>query len=192
MEGRKADFILNTHASVFNFSENDPSLAYLAWSGPKDLSAEVSLGRVPGAMLVKVDVTDDIHCQDYSGGDVWQGDCVQMGFKIPGQNDYWELGLSMLKDGKPEVFCWSMPAGRSDPSSKVILKVTPSDGRLIYEATLPCDAFGFSDAILEKGLRFNLIVNDNDGKGRKGWIQIAPGIGQGKNPDIFPYVFFGK
>jgi hypothetical protein len=187
---RKADFILNTHASVFNFSEKDPNLAYLAWTGPKDLSCEISLGKTSGAMLVRVDVTDDIHFQHYNGGSMWQGDCIQMAFKAPGQNGYWELGLSMRNDGKPDVFCWSRPDGFADPFQKVVLKTTPSEGKLLYEATLPYEAFGLSDAILEKGIRFNLIVNDNDGKGRKGWIQIAPGIGDTKNPDSYPFVVF--
>ncbi len=192
MAERRPDFALNTHSSVFNVSENDPNLAHLAWTGPKDQSCEVRLGREKGAMLVRVDVSDDVHFQEGSGGNVWQGDCIQMAFKVPGQSGYWELGLSMIKDGKPDVFCWSMPQGKADPSSKVVLKVTPSEGKLVYEASLPYEAFGLSDQILEKGVRFNLIVNDNDGKGRKGWIQIAPGIGQGKNPDIFPYVVFGN
>ncbi len=192
MASRKADFILDTHASVVNFSEKDPNLAHLAWTGPKDLSGAITLGRKPGALLVRVDATDDTHFQEDSGPNVWRGDCVQMGIKIPGQQGFWEFGLSMLKDGKAEVFCWSRPTGFDDPVKKVTLTTTPTDGKLLHAAEFPYDALGLSDAILESGLRFNLIVNDNDGKGRKGWVQIAPGIGQGKDPEQFPYIVFGK
>lgn len=38
--------------------------------------------------------------------------------------------------------------------------------------------------------RFNLIVNDNDGQGRKGWIQVAPGLGGNKDAEQYPFVVF--
>ena len=44
--------------------------------------------------------------------------------------------------------------------------------------------------MLTEGIRFNLLINDNDGEGRDGWIQIAPGIGDEKNPGKFPFVIF--
>ena len=44
--------------------------------------------------------------------------------------------------------------------------------------------------MFSNGFRFNLLVNDNDGEGRDGWIHIAPGIGDAKNPDKFPFIVF--
>jgi len=32
---------------------------------------------------------------------------------------------------------------------------------------------------------FSILVNDNDGAGRRGWIEWASGIGQGKNPKLY-------
>lgn len=37
----------------------------------------------------------------------------------------------------------------------------------------------------ESSMRFNLIVNLHDGKQRIGWLELAPGIGQYKNPGEF-------
>ncbi len=113
-----------------------------------------------------------------------------MAIKIPGQSGFWELGFSMLKDGKAEVSCWTTPSGFKNPDQTIKLKTTPSQGRLVYDIEIPYSAIGVSDEILAKGIQFNLIVNDNDGQGRKGWIQIAPGIGQSKNPELFPYIVF--
>ena len=51
-------------------------------------------------------------------------------------------------------------------------------------------AAGMTPEMFRNGFRFNLLVNDNDGEGRDGWIHIAPGIGDSKNPDKFPFVVF--
>ena len=56
----------------------------------------------------------------------------------------------------------------------------------IYEVTLPDATFGLTPQALEKGVRFNLLVNDNDGRGRKGWLEIAPGLGRNFEPKAFP------
>ena len=141
---------------------------------------------------MKIDVTDDIHFQDQAPQNMWQADCIQMGIQVPGQQGFWELGLAMNNEGQPMVFCWDKAQGFNDPAAKVVLKTTPSKGGLVYEAELPFEAFGLSDDTLDNGIKFNLIVNDNDGKGRKGWIEIAPGIGQGKNPELFPMLIFKK
>ncbi len=40
--------------------------------------------------------------------------------------------------------------------------------------------------------RMNILVNDNDGEGRRGWLEWAPGMGFTKDPSRFPKVLFGK
>ena len=33
-----------------------------------------------------------------------------------------------------------------------------------------------------------MLVNDNDGYGRRGWIEYASGIGESKNTAMFTYI----
>ena len=33
-------------------------------------------------------------------------------------------------------------------------------------------------------------LNENDGEGRDGWLQIAPGIGENKDPERYPFILF--
>jgi hypothetical protein len=80
--------------------------------------------------------------------------------------------------------------GIAAAAKKVRLNTQLRKGSLVYNAVLPLKAFGLSEKILQRDISFNLIVNDNDGKGRKGWIEIAPGIGEVKNPAQFPVVVF--
>ena len=35
----------------------------------------------------------------------------------------------------------------------------------------------------------NFIINDDDGQGRKGWVQLSDGIGKDKNADLFMLFF---
>ncbi len=191
MDGGKMDdnlpnFTLASHGSVYNFSEKDPNMVNKGWNGPKDLSAKIWLGKNDGKLLMKVDVADDVHCQKDKGPDIWKGDSIQLAFVVPGQDGYWEIGLARLADGSPQVVAWSIPKGMKDPAAGIKLRTTPRDGGLVYEAEFPYESMGFSDKILLSGIRFNLIVNDDDGIGRKGWVQISPGIGESKNPELYP------
>jgi hypothetical protein len=59
-----------------------------------------------------------------------------------------------------------------------------------YDLTLPESAVGMTPDMARRGFRFNLLVNEDDGEGRDGWIQIAPGIGGSKTPERYPFVVF--
>lgn len=69
---------------------------------------------------------------------------------------------------------------------KIVRKGTTTS----YEVRIPDQAVGLTPELYRQGFRFNLLINDNDGEGRDGWIQIAPGIGDEKNPGKFPFVIF--
>ena len=61
----------------------------------------------------------------------------------------------------------------------------------VYEIALPWTEIlpeKFSELDLNRSLGFSMLVNDNDGKGRRGWIEYASGIGEGKNTALFTYL----
>jgi len=49
-----------------------------------------------------------------------------------------------------------------------------------YDVTLPRSIPEIAKSI-KLGCRMSLLINDNDGAGRKGWIEWTPGIGQTKD-----------
>ncbi|MPN12117.1 hypothetical protein SDC9_159429 [bioreactor metagenome] len=59
-----------------------------------------------------------------------------------------------------------------------------------YDTSIPLKQLGITPEMLKIGLRFNLLVNDNDGEGRESWLNIAPGIGDTKNPSLAPLLIF--
>ena len=191
---RKADFTLETGESVVNFFAADPGNTDKIWKGPADLSAKAWLGRTKDTLVFRCEVSDDVQDQPFLGGDSWKGDGIQVAFAIPGQKGNWELCLYQTNDQTTRVHLFAMPADTAlaNPWDKTPLKITRQNGKMIYEASFPYALYGITDDILTaKGIRFNFIVNDSDGKGiRNGFIRLAAGIGEGKSTEKFPVIRF--
>ncbi|MCK6490067.1 MAG: hypothetical protein L6R48_17405 [Planctomycetes bacterium] len=188
--GRPADFILDAASAVVNFTEADPTRPQAAWQGPHDLSARVWLARGGGALRIHVEVSDERHRQPHPARASYLGDGLQLAFQVPGQRGHWELGAARADDGTALAHVWLRPAGSATGAEAVAVATEAIAGGVRYRVELSCAAFGLDDTVLERGLRFNLIANDDDGEGRKQFIRIAPGIGESKDPAAFPRVRF--
>ena len=55
---------------------------------------------------------------------------------------------------------------------------------------IPFSSIGVDSVRLKQGIRFNALINDNDGYGREGWIQIAEGIASNRSADLYPLIVF--
>ena len=150
---------------------------------PSDLNASAFLSKSDKGLVFTVDVHDDKFFQPFSNlGDLWQGDSVQLSVApLTGQQSV-SLMLALLA-GKPTVLVET----RLNPDSKPedfplsIVGSTNGDGPLQYTITIPWDALpGIKDEC-----RISLLVNDNDGNGRKGWIEFHSGIGSTKDTSLF-------
>ena len=137
-------------------------------------------------------MTDDRHIQPCPAEEAWNGDSVQFAFALPDQAGFWEFCLSLSDSGEAVLTVPRAPRGY-DPAQaaaagtvKIVRKGTTTG----YEFRIPDRAVGLTPELYRQGFRFNLLINDNDGEGRDGWIQIAPGIGDEKNPGKFPFVIF--
>jgi hypothetical protein len=187
---RPADWTLDTPAQVVDFCTADPSLSAQTWKGPADQSAAVWLARGAGELRIRVVVQDNIHHQGEAADAAWRGDGLQIGLQVPGQEGFLEVGAAMHDDGRMLRTVWTVPVGMRASADDLGVRIVRVGEQTTYEVTLPYAAFGLSDAILSSGLRFNLIVNDNDGPLRKGFIRIAPGIGERKDAATFPVIRF--
>ena len=184
----KPDFVLDREKNRFELFPNNPLMQHMTWKGPKDLSAKIWLQIRKESLLLDAEVTDDTHVQPYSKSMVWQGDNIQIAFCFPNQTGNWEIGLTRLESGKAEVFFWDTPV-KANPSA-VKLSTERRENRTLYHAAFPFSLLGIKREDLALGFRFNLLVNDNDGNGRKGWMEIAPGLGIDKSPERFPVLIF--
>lgn len=191
-EGRAPDWTLDRAEDVVDLCQADPALTNEAWRGPHDLSAQVWLWRTDEALHLRVAVRDDQAAPAGSTNplDAWKGDGIQFGIRIPGQGEWWELGAARLPDGTIQRSVWSRPKGAAPDAVDAPFSATASaqaDG-CTYDLTLPLARFAIDAAALQHGIQYNLVVNDNDGKGRKAFLRIAPGLGERKDPALWPQI----
>lgn len=192
---RKADewdFILRKRDQVHVLFDADPGNVHRVWKGPDDLSAKIRMAQKGDVWVLKFAVTDDKHVQPHRGSRVWQGDGVQIAFSLPGQKGLWIAGLTLLADGKPELFLWESPASFAGkhPEKLWSLNASRSGTLTEYEVRIPFVSIGMTRESWKKGIRFSALINDNDGFGREGWIQISEGIATNRSAEKYPLILF--
>ena len=150
---------------------------------PRDLNASAFLSGSDKGLVITVDVDDDKFFQPFSNlGDLWQGDSVQLSVApLTGQKSL-SLMLALLA-GKPTVLVETRlnPDTKPEDFPLSIIGSTNGDGPLQYTVTIPWGALPG----IQNECRISLLVNDNDGDGRKGWIEFHSGIGSFKDTSLF-------
>lgn len=171
------------------------------WGGKNDLSAKACVQWDEDNFYLMLEVTDDIHWQKEAPNKTWSGDSVQVGIfygdevqVAMGQKytSFHEICLSgsdedvMLYRFKSQDDCYE--AGEWLDGSD--LTVVRGEGKTVYELCMPWEKLLMPGQRPKPGdkLGFSFLVNDNDGGGRRGWIEYASGIGESKNTELFTYL----
>lgn len=182
-------FDLSTSESVVNLFSAEPN-ELMHWHGAQDLSATARIAYSATALYLTVDTTDDVHDQKATGESMWEGDSLQVAIRTnDNQPAYFEAALALGPDGKPHGWVHSLPGGSKlavGPfDSRTPFSVQRESTRTHYTLRVSWESLGLKGPPSD-GLRLNFLVNDNDGHGRKGWVQLAEGIGRVKNASLFP------
>jgi hypothetical protein len=138
----------------------------------------------PDRLYLALDVQDETHAQPYTDGGMWQGDSLQFGVAphAPDVTGFPEFTVGRTEAGT-QVYRNVQPDGESGLHDATDAQVRHENGRTVYEVGVPWSALPVSPA--EETIRLSLLVNDNDGDGRRGWIEWASGIGSAKDPQQF-------
>lgn len=173
------------------------------WGGADDLSAVIYTAWDYENFYITVRVKDDVFCQKDVGQLIWQGDSIQFGLVYGEETNiqignfgtkYSEFGAAKTSEGD-QMYRWmseddSKPAGAVENYQLAITR--DEDARLTtYEMAVPWSEIlpkNFAEFDPNRVLGFSMLVNDNDGNGRRGWIEYASGIGEGKNTSLFTYL----
>jgi hypothetical protein len=67
-----------------------------------------------------------------------------------------------------------------------------SDETLLYEISIPWSVLKFANGRPGDSFRIAIIVNDNDGNGRKGWQVFHANLGKLAGPEFFSQYSLGK
>ena len=148
-----------------------------------DVSARYALGWDDAGSWIFVDVRDDCIITA-KGAEMWQGDGVQIAVD-PGwergerydENDL-EIGLAP-NDRDGQSWCWQ--TNRPLTPEECTFRVTRTKDGYFVAARLAWNFLKGLDRVKRGVLGLNVLVNDNDGSGRKGWICFAPGISESKS-----------
>ncbi|QNK56517.1 S-layer homology domain-containing protein [Paenibacillus sp. PAMC21692] len=147
------------------------------YGGAEDLSAEAKFAYNEQYFYMAVKVRDNVH-HPVANADMWSGDSVQIGF---GDNGVYgpEYGFNLAAGNQPQIWRWNNGGATMDKSS-VNYDVSRTDDSTYYEAAIPWAAI-YGEAGFRESFHFSMVINDNDGSGRRGWIEWTSGIGRVKD-----------
>lgn len=156
--------------------------------GPDDLGGQIWATWDADNFYLSARIDDDTHAQPGTDSEIWQGDSIQFGIAagLPGETpDSYEYGVALTEDG-PQVYRWSAVTGGVGPVPDARLEISRDETQqeTVYELALPWSLL----APAEPGdglLSLSLLLNENDGTSRAGWIEWGSGIGGAKDPALF-------
>ena len=174
--------------AAVDFSARDcyRSLVASPFAGGKDLGASFTLSWERDALHLTVEVRDDVFHQGEAGKDGWRGDSVQVAFQNLAQTAdstlMSEYSLALSARGPSVYRHFSQTRQMKGDCSNVSLEVRREGNLTLYQARFPLAELGFQSLDPERVFGFSLLVNDNDGQERKGYLHWGDGIGVNKNP----------
>ena len=161
------------------------------WKDASNFKANVrALWNEEGLYLAVV-VYDKIFYQDMEKSGIWKGDSLQVAFDTlqnGGEKEYkdddFEYGIALTPNGV-QVYCFAVSSSAYDgfTGKKIGLVNLPAavkreDGKTIYEVQFLPNWLSPFQLEAGRAMNWDIIVNNNDGKGRTGWLELTPGIGQ--------------
>lgn len=162
-----------------------------AWRGADDLSAQGEVSYDENGLNLHIVATDDHHFQAERAPTLWRGDSLQLAMRLatPGATPL-EISLALNNDGEMIGWVNAVPEEGNLPTGGVDQKLLPykvekEKARVSYTLTIPWKIFGRQTPPPE-GFRLSFLVNDNDGDGRRQWIELSSGIGKQKDMSLFP------
>lgn len=171
---------------------NDGTVHDASYSGTDDLSGQINVNWDKTNLYISARIHDDVFSQPFTKDGMWQGDSIQFAVSAgtPGEGSSWyELGMALTPEG-PQLYRWRSAQGEAPGLvSDRQLAVTRDEAakETDYELAIPWTELKpvLPDDSL---LSLSFAVNDNDGQGRKGWIEWGSGIASTKGNKLFKAV----
>lgn len=169
--------------------EADVNTRISAHKGPEDFSGKLWSTYDDNHLYLYARVHDDLFSQSKQGDAIWEGDSIQFAISagMPGENLQWyEYGMALTPQG-PELYRWMAPQGVvtgsiTNPDLQVIRDETAKD--TIYKLALPWSEL--APIVPTDGLlSMSILINENDGNGRRGYVEWGSGIGSSKQSSLF-------
>ena len=174
---------ITQRSQVRHMLPDTPEYGKLFWADSRDCAVFFGATAGKNDLHFQIGMNDDVHVQHFSAEEMWKGDSIQLVLLLPGQNDYWELGIAMTEDGKMLKHIWHAPKGMD--VEKALAGIRAHGKKLEkshnFHLILTLSAFGTSlEALQKTGVYFNVLANDNDGELRESQLSFMGS--DGTNP----------
>ena len=180
-------------------ASGDRRWIWVGWENVMDnrppMGAKMRIFWSPEALTVQILVEDKVFYQPFTESGMWNGDSIQMAFqnRPDGQikSEFSELIAGLSANGP---MLWL--GFREAPTPPAImtastLQVKRQGDRCLYTITVKATEVGLKLAA-GNTLGFSVLINNNDGAGRVGWLEWGGGIGASKNPPDYNELVLGK
>ncbi len=189
------------------YSDDITQVIMTDWNGANDLSAKSIVEWDEENLYLSVRALDDVFYFDEAEKNpqyIWRNDSVQFGILYGTVNEvvignanrtFEELGMGMTPDGAVSYRWSSQSTHQTGKVENCNVAVGRHNGYTHYELKIPWrEIIPNDDPLPQAGekLGFSMLVNDNDGEGRKGWIEYASGIGSTKDTTQFTNIMLIK
>ena len=180
------------NANIFALGENDWK-SEKAWSG---ITASGMTKWDDEYLYVAITVDENVHRMTKLHSEIWNGDGVQFGFdpnrffETTTGSQYNEIGIAKNTETNA-VLTWKWgTSGMVDDINMVLVggqyAVERLDGKTIYEMAIPWSVIAPNvDIQYCRRVGFSVVLNEDDGEGRIGWLEYMSGIGLDKNASLF-------
>lgn len=189
----KSGVVLDTIDSVYRTAGKG-----WVWEGVDDQSALLCTMLDEDYFYLYVKVKDDIDWFEKNGDAGWADDSVQFGIVTEQRTSSDDIGgtytkilLSRNADDKSMVKYRSASEGNEIPignlSDKSELVIRRDGDYTYYEAAIAWEDIRLNKPDIKnlESVFFSMIINENDGLGREGWLRYGDGIGSTQDTSLF-------
>lgn len=185
---------LSDWEGITPFEVSDSSAAFLFPNYmPEDLSYEGRYSWDDDNFYIAVKATDNVHnpAKEADGAIAWQFDSVQAAFDSErigqvGAKGYTGIVISQNCTARRSSTVQGLSGGEVK-NVLCVCKRNEEEKTTIYEIAVPWSEVmpkGFT-AENRKYIGVSMLLNDNDGNDRKGYLEYYSGIGNGKKPEEY-------
>ena len=161
-----------------------------------DLSATGMVTWDEDYLYIAVTVNTPEHFQNQTGGNIWQGDGIQV--SVRDSVGFREMGFAKHNDGTITQWCWLNSTGSavgtgevSQTNARSAIVRNDATGQTIYEIAIRWDYLGFTNVSAGDIARISLTVNDNH-NGTRRFIEYGAGIAVGAKGDNMGFLFLAS
>jgi hypothetical protein len=165
------------------------------YNGPDDLSGDIWVNWDEEKFYLTAKIKDDIHAATETNSNIWKNDSMQFAISsgVPGEAKEWyEYGISDTPLG-PQIYRWLTPVGVPSglvTNGQLTVARDVNNNYTIYKLALPWKELAPVNPAVDHAVSLSIVVNDNDGNGREGYIEWGSGVGGAKDPGKFRAVEF--